>query len=303
MQLLTTAPATADALGAMYRRTPSDGMVFSGLVHKERFAIAENYDDDLSCAAITWSAGGEEGYRLQRGDAIMVRSAGALTLARGARYAYAAYGEAPFRSNMISFPHWISGGANAAMLDEGETPRTTERKLETKLQRPAPAAQVLMDAIAGRCRTSAGHHNWYAEQCAQLYEVLLDAQDGRAAAQAQLDAVKPSTRAELARRAGLAKTCMLQRFGESGLSLNQIAREACLSPYHLIRVFRAMTGATPMQFLAAIRMDAAQRLLKETALPVTEIAARAGYSDRTAFFKAFRKHFGCAPSAVERPFA
>ncbi len=61
------------------------------------------------------------------------------------------------------------------------------------------------------------------------------------------------------------------------------------------------SAVTPIQFLTLARMDASLRLLKETALSVGDIAQRAGYSDRTAFFKAFRKHFGCAPSAIERP--
>jgi AraC-like DNA-binding protein len=299
MQLLTAVPANAD-LGAMYRRTPREGLVFSGVLHRERFGVADSFNEDLSCAAIAWPAGGEEEYQTAGAMPVTLRSAGAITLARGARYAYAARGDAPFRSNMISFPHWITDGANVNALDQAGRGGASERNLETRLQRPSPLAQRLMDSIAIQCRAGAGQNDWYAENCAQLYEALLDAQDCRAAAQAQLDAVKPSTRAELARRAGLAKSCMLQRYSEAGLSLNQIAREACLSPYHLIRVFAAMTGATPMQFLAAIRMDAAMRLLKETKLSVTCTASRAGYSDRTAFFRAFRKHFGMAPSAVER---
>lgn len=298
MQLLTSAPADTTELGVMYERTPREGMVFSGAVRNERFDVADNFDEGMSCAAVAWSAGGEEEYEAIGEPRLTVRSAGVLTLARSARYAYRARGETPFRSNMISFPHWISDGAKFSPLEPATT--VSGRQLETRLQRPSPATQLLMDDIAARCRTGAGNDDWYAEKCAQLYEALIDAQDGRAAAQAQLGAVKPSTRAERARRAGLAKTCILQRYGEAGLTLKQIAREACLSPYHLIRVFSAMTGATPMHYLALARMDAAMRLLEETKLSVTEIAGRTGYSDRTAFFKAFRKHFGCAPSAVER---
>ncbi|GJL91296.1 AraC family transcriptional regulator [Hyphococcus sp.] len=302
MQLLTAVPANANDLALMYERTPREGLVFSGILHQERFDMDGGFNEDLSCAAIAWSAGGAEDYHARGARPVTLRSAGAISLARGARYAYCAKGEAPFRSNMISFPHWITEGANLSALDQPDCVNPDKRNLATKLLRPSAQAQRLMDAIVQSCRSGASDNDWYAENCALLYEALLDAQDSRAAAEAQLDAVKPSTRTELARRAGLAKSCILQRFGETGLCLKEIAREACLSPYHLIRVFRVMSGATPMQYLALARMDAAMRLLKETRLSVTEIAGRAGYSDRTAFFKAFRKHFGMAPSAVERRF-
>ena len=300
MQLLTAAPKDADQLGIVYARTPVEGMVHSGLMQRERFEIASAFDESLSCASISWAVGGEEDYRLLDGDAITLHSAGALTLARGARYAYAAHGEAPFRSNMISFPHWITDGAAAALIDSGDA--RTGRRLETRLMRPDAATQSLMDAIAARCRADFAGNDWYAEKSALLYAALLDAQDARTAAREQIIAVKASTRAELARRAARAKHCILQRFGEATLSLDEIAREACLSPYHLIRVFRQIAGATPMQFLTGVRMDAAHRLLAETKLSIGEITLRTGYSDRSAFFKAFRKRFGVAPSAVERTF-
>lgn len=298
MQLLNASPATPAALAALYAATPAQGMVYSGLVHRERFEIASDFNEGWSCAAINWSAGGEEEYRLAGARAINVRSAGALTLARGARYAYAALGETPFHSNMISFPHWITGAAEHGALAGEASPRG--RRLDTRLIRPDAPLQALMDAIAARCRAGEADKDWYAEKCALLYAGLLDAQDARAAAATRIKAVKPATRAELARRAGLAKETMLQRFGETGLCLNDIAREACLSPYHLIRVFRAVTGATPMQFLSAVRMEAALRLLQETKCPSGEIANAVGYSDRTAFFKAFRKQYGAAPSSARR---
>ncbi|WP_428410075.1 helix-turn-helix transcriptional regulator [Hyphococcus sp.] len=298
MQLLTTPPEDADALHAIYARTPREGMFFSGLMHRERFDIAGAWNEDWSCAAIAWQTGGAEEYALQGARApLKLLSAGAVTLARGARYAYAALGETPFRSNMISFPHWITeSAAKTALEDSGEH----GRRLETRLIRPDAKLQALMDDIAQRTRAASASDHWHAEKCALLYAGLLDTQDARAAARDDITAVKASTRAELARRCGLAKEAMLQRYNEPELSLGDIAREARLSQYHLIRVFKTVTGATPMQFLSLVRMDAALRLLKETKRTTGDIAAAVGYSDRTAFFRAFRKTYGCAPSAAGR---
>ncbi len=304
MQILTTPPQNAAELDALYARTPVEGMFYSGAMHRERFDIADSYNEDWSCAAITWLSGGVEEYALQGARRpLKLLSAGALTLARGARYAYAALGETPFRSNMISFPHWITDGAaqNALDSDDGRGGRASHgRALETRLLLPGATTQALMDEIAMRTRQGAADKDWYAEKCALLYAGLLDAQDAGAAARDQISAVKPSTRTELARRCALAKETMLQRFGEAGLSLGDVARDARLSQYHLIRVFKTITGATPMQFLGMVRMDAALRLLKDTKLAVCDIAGAVGYADRSAFFRAFRKAHGCAPSAVGR---
>ena len=297
MHVLTAPPPDADALTALYARMPDNGMAYAGVAHREQFDIASDYNEDWSCAAIAWQAGGAEQYDLQSGGALKLGSAGAITLARGVRYAYRALGETPFHTYMIAFPHWITAGAQRAMLDDAPG---NARRLETRLIRPDVKQQQLMDAIATHIRQGETDDSWYTEKSTLLYASLLDAQDDRAAAQEKIGAIKPSTRAELARRCGFAKETMLQRFGEKELTLNAIAREARLSPYHLIRVFKTLTGATPMQFLSMIRMDAALRLIKETALSSGEVANAVGYGDRTAFFRAFRKHYGCAPSAVGR---
>lgn len=298
MQILTAPPKDSHALSAIYARAPHEGMFFSGLMRRERFDIASDYDENWSCASITWLSGGAEEYAFSGARRpVTLLSAGALTLARGARYAYRARGEAPFRSSMITFPHWITEGAAQATLDSAHG---EGRRLETRLIRPGAGLQALMDEIAGQVRAGVSNAQWHAEKCALLYAKLLDAQDARAAARDEISAVKASTRAELARRCGLAKETMLQRFAEPDLDLTTIAREARLSQYHLIRVFKTMTGATPMQFLTMIRMDAALRLLKDTKLPTAEIASAVGYGDRTAFFRAFRKVHGCAPSAISK---
>jgi len=154
-----------------------------------------------------------------------------------------------------------------------------------------------MNEIAARCRRCFADGHWYEEKTALLYVALLGAQDQALTAEARINAAKSSTRAELARRIRRAQQFMLEAYSNVNLNLNIIAGEACLSPYHLIRVFKAHAGQTPMQYLTAVRMAAALSLLRETSMTVTEVASAVGYGDRAAFFRAFRKHYGRAPSA------
>lgn len=82
---------------------------------------------------------------------------------------------------------------------------------------------------------------------------------------------------------------------ERELSLNEIARAAYLSPFHFARLFKKLTGATPHNYHAALRLNHARKLLSETDLSVTEIAARVGYRSSSHFTKAFRQTNGLSP--------
>jgi AraC family transcriptional regulator len=79
------------------------------------------------------------------------------------------------------------------------------------------------------------------------------------------------------------------------LHLEEIAREAGLSPFHFSREFRAVTGQTPYQYLLSQRMDRAKRLLKEQSWPVQEIATMTGFRSPVNFIRTFRQRVGVTP--------
>jgi AraC family transcriptional regulator len=92
---------------------------------------------------------------------------------------------------------------------------------------------------------------------------------------------------------------MRERFDEP-LSLDALAREAYLSPYHFNRVFRVATGVPPGRFLAALRMDAAKQLLLTTPLRVTDICLAVGYRSLGTFTTHFRQLVGISPTRMRR---
>lgn len=81
------------------------------------------------------------------------------------------------------------------------------------------------------------------------------------------------------------------------LSLDAIAREAAMSPYHFSRVFKATLGASPLQYVIAARIDRARVLLRTTKLTVAEIAWRVGYEDVSRFGRHFKRQVGATPAA------
>ncbi|MEO1530763.1 MAG: helix-turn-helix domain-containing protein [Pseudomonadota bacterium] len=75
---------------------------------------------------------------------------------------------------------------------------------------------------------------------------------------------------------------------------------ANLSARTFSRRFLRATGVSPRTFILSKRMERARELLSHTRVPVEEIAARVGYSDRSSFAKAFHDQVGLAPGSYRR---
>ena len=84
------------------------------------------------------------------------------------------------------------------------------------------------------------------------------------------------------------------------LTLTDLARDAGLSSFHFLRVFRQVTGTTPHQYLIGARLRLAARLLLDTDRPVTEIAYDVGFNDLSNFMRTFRRVIGETPREYRR---
>ena len=61
------------------------------------------------------------------------------------------------------------------------------------------------------------------------------------------------------------------------LDLSQISREACLSRYHFLRLFRDAFATTPHQYLIQRRIEKAKELLRARSLSVTDVCFEVGF--------------------------
>lgn len=77
-------------------------------------------------------------------------------------------------------------------------------------------------------------------------------------------------------------------YGEP-IKIGELAERFYISPYHMSRSFKAATGFTVIDYLNLTRVKEAQRLLRETRLPITEVAARTGFDNFSHFGKTFKK--------------
>ncbi|RAV02009.1 helix-turn-helix domain-containing protein [Paenibacillus sp. YN15] len=87
-----------------------------------------------------------------------------------------------------------------------------------------------------------------------------------------------------------------RHYDHSGLSLNLLSEEFAISPNHLSKLFKQSTGINFVDYLIAVRMQEAQRLLLANQDTVNQIAERVGYTNVTSFMRSFKKYSGMTPS-------
>lgn len=89
----------------------------------------------------------------------------------------------------------------------------------------------------------------------------------------------------------------IERDVRERLALADLAREAMMSPYHFLRVFRQVVGMTPHQFLLRTRLQRAALRLRRSDDAVAVIALESGFDDLSTFNRRFRHALGLSPNA------
>jgi AraC family transcriptional regulator len=85
---------------------------------------------------------------------------------------------------------------------------------------------------------------------------------------------------------------------ERPISLEEIARVAGVSRYHMARAFAEATGQSVMRYARGRRLTEAARSLAAGAPDILAVALSAGYGSHEAFTRAFRDQFGVTPESV-----
>jgi AraC family transcriptional regulator len=114
----------------------------------------------------------------------------------------------------------------------------------------------------------------------------------------RVPAAKASTREELFRRLQLAREYIHSKVDQQ-VSLEEVARESCLSRFHLHRSFTRVFRRTPHAYLTALRLEKAQSLL-QAGRTVTEVCMDVGFSSVSSFSRLFRSNFGSSPSSLRK---
>lgn len=83
------------------------------------------------------------------------------------------------------------------------------------------------------------------------------------------------------------------------LTVEQLAEQVYLSRYHFMRLFKAQTGSTVHAYIRQKRLLYAARLIRE-GVPAVKAASDSGFTDYSAFHRAFRETFGTSPGSLKK---
>jgi AraC-like DNA-binding protein len=84
------------------------------------------------------------------------------------------------------------------------------------------------------------------------------------------------------------------------VSVFEVATSMNISDRYLYNLFVKQEGVSPKQYLTALRLSNAKRLLRETGHSISEIAVSVGFPDVLSFSRFFARHTGSSPTAFRR---
>lgn len=174
-----------------------------------------------------------------------------------------------------------------AAITAGAVRRRRDRFTSLRLPPVRELSPVVARAGAAMASSSPLAAMAWEELAVQLAVRAVQVDAGRAPSQS------PVSAAAIARVTRTAR--YMDEHAVEALSLTDLAKEAGLSPFHFLRTFEDLTGATPHQYLMRLRLrGAATRLLTEP-VKIVDVALDSGFGDVSNFNRAFRAEFGVSP--------
>jgi len=84
------------------------------------------------------------------------------------------------------------------------------------------------------------------------------------------------------------------------ITLQHLANQVSMSPWHFSRLFKASTGYSPMQFVLFYRIEQGMRYITDTANRMIDIALECGFCDQAHFNRCFKRHVGLTPGQYRK---
>jgi AraC family transcriptional regulator len=188
--------------------------------------------------------------------------------------------------------------------------------IQTLLDNPQPEARcpqpcfphlrrrdaLISPLLDGLCRGIAAGQTeelWLDEKFHALMEAMLRLHRQISREIDQLPALRRATREELYRRLHRAKDYLEACYAEP-LTIPELARVACLSEHHFLRLFKQAFHVTPHQHLTVRRLQHARALLTGRDRSVTEVCLQVGFENASSFTRLFKQRFGITPQRLRR---
>lgn len=179
----------------------------------------------------------------------------------------------------------------AVLEHYGRTPFFASNDLHSTLCKTNPETEFLHFYIARLILTKTGSKLQVDNLVMEMLHKIL----GNITDYAPDNRIHPRLKQQHLTTIELAKTYITEHFTDD-ISLQEIATHCHVSPFHFSRIFKTFTHCSPHQFLLNIRLKQAELLLKDTLLPVGDIAFSSGFNSIEHFTAAFRQKYKCPPA-------
>ena len=84
------------------------------------------------------------------------------------------------------------------------------------------------------------------------------------------------------------------------ISLDEVAKIACMSRTSFFQKFKETMGETPSQYILKERIKLAQRDLESSDKNITEVCFSSGFENLSHFIRAFKQEVGCTPKSYQQ---
>jgi AraC-like DNA-binding protein len=117
----------------------------------------------------------------------------------------------------------------------------------------------------------------------------------------KIPAVKRSTRLEVYKKISLAKEFIDDNFSGE-MKIEDVAKAACISPFHFLRLFKKIFDETPYQYITRLRIEKAFNLILQTDIPITEVCFEVGFNSLSSFSWLLKQKYGMSPELMRETY-
>jgi AraC family transcriptional regulator len=158
-----------------------------------------------------------------------------------------------------------------------------------------PLLEQLAIAITNALRDGNGEDGLYIDTVAQMMAVHLARTHSSRSRPVRILPAKPLAGWKMRRVIDFIEDNL-----DGDLSLQAMAAEVDISPLYLARAFKAAVGQSPHQYVLARRIERAKELLRNTDLPVVDVALSSGFSSQSHLSHWFIRQIGVSPAMYRR---
>jgi AraC family transcriptional regulator len=158
-----------------------------------------------------------------------------------------------------------------------------------------PLLEQLAIAITNALRDGAAEDGLYIDTVAQMMAVHLARSHSSRSRPVRILPAKPLAGWKMRRVIEYIEDNL-----DGDLSLQAMAAEVDISPLYLARAFKSAVGQSPHQYVLGRRIERAKELLRNTELPVVDVALSSGFSSQSHLSHWFIRQVGVSPAVYRR---